>query len=44
MSLQEFLVSDHFTDKKRPKHKRRWSVGKLWMVASLAALMQARSA
>ena len=44
MSLQEFLLSSYFTDKRKLKHKHKWSVEHLWTVAALAALEQARSA
>ena len=40
-SLQEFLLSDHYANQK--KHKPHWQVKDLWMVASLAALKQARA-
>jgi hypothetical protein len=41
-SLQEFLLSRYFAEKRRQKHRHKWSVQRLWMVASLAALEQAR--
>jgi len=42
-SLQEFLLSGHFANTRRQKHRHKWSVKQLWMVASLAALEQART-
>ncbi|HUT47955.1 MAG TPA: HNH endonuclease [Alphaproteobacteria bacterium] len=42
LSLQEFLLSDYFTDKRKTKHRHKWSIEHLWMVTALAALTQAR--
>lgn len=41
VSLQEFLLSDYFSG--LSKNKRQWRARDLWMVASLAALKQARA-
>jgi HNH endonuclease len=42
-SFQEFLLSNYFAAKRRQKHRNKWPVQRLWMVASLAALEQART-
>jgi len=42
-SFQEFLLSDYFAEKRRPKHRHKWPIKRLWMVASLATLEQART-
>lgn len=42
-ALQEFLLSRYFAEKRRLKHRHKWPIKQLWMVASLAALEQARA-
>jgi hypothetical protein len=38
LSLQQFLLTEHFRDHRKHRHKHQWSVDQLWLVAAAAAL------
>ena len=38
LSLQEFLLTDHFQLRRKHRHRNQWPVDRLWLVAAAAAL------
>lgn len=42
-SVPEFLLSEHFTQKRKQKHRNQWPVEHLWLVTALAAVRRSRS-
>lgn len=37
-SLQEFLLTDYFLERRKRKHRNQWSTSTLWLVLAAAAL------
>jgi hypothetical protein len=40
LSLQEFLLTEHFRERRKHRHKNQWPMEQLWLVAAYAALKQ----
>jgi hypothetical protein len=40
-SLQEFLLTDYFLERRKRKHKNQWPTSTLWLVLAAAALAKA---
>lgn len=42
LSMPEFLLGEHFIEKRKQKHGNQWPVEDLWLVTALAAVKRSR--
>ena len=38
LSLPQFLLTDHFRERRKHRHRNQWTLDRLWLVAAAAAL------
>lgn len=43
LSAPEFLLSDHFIERRKHRHRNQWPVDTLWMVVAFAAMKRSIS-